>query len=62
MLQHIDQIIGFEHRFARAQASHVVELPWGFVLLQRDFPLSHKHNRIVVTAPASAEEVIRTAD
>jgi GNAT superfamily N-acetyltransferase len=62
VLPNIDQITDFEHRFARAQATHVVELPWGFALLQRDFPLSHNHNRIVVTARANAEEVLTAAD
>lgn len=62
MLPNLEQITGFEHRFARAQATDVVELPWGFAVLQDDFPLSHYHNRLVVTARATAEEVLAAAD
>jgi GNAT superfamily N-acetyltransferase len=62
VLANIDQITAFEYRFARAQATDVVELPWGFALLQRDFPLSHNHNRIVVTARANAKEILTAAD
>jgi GNAT superfamily N-acetyltransferase len=62
VLPDIGQITDFEHRFARAQATHVVELPWGFALFQSDFPLSHKHNRIVVTTRANAEEILAAAD
>ena len=52
----------FEHRFARAQATEVVDLGWGFAVLQAEFPLSHDHNRIVVTSTAPATDVISAAD
>lgn len=52
----------FDHRFSRAQATDVVDLDWGFALLQRDFPLSHYHNRIVVTSAVPAAEILSTAD
>ncbi len=58
----IDRITAFDHRFARAQATDVVDLDWGFALLQRDFPLSEYHNRITVTAPVPAAVVVTTAD
>jgi GNAT superfamily N-acetyltransferase len=57
-----DRITAFDHRFARAQATSVVELGWGFALLQRDFPFSHYHNRIEVTSPVPAAVVLATAD
>lgn len=58
----LERIRAFEHRFARAQATDVVELRWGFVVLQRDFPLSYYHNRVVVTSPAPAVEILAAAD
>src|SRR5690242_20466349 len=54
--------VEFEHRSARAQATDVVDLPWGFVVRHRDFPLSEYHNRVVVTSAAAASEVLGTAD
>ncbi len=57
-----ERIAAFDRRFVRAQATHVVDLPWGFALLQSDFPLSHYHNRVVVTAAASAAEIVAAAD
>ena len=58
----IERFTAFDRRFARAQATDVVELPWGFAVLQRDFPHSRYHNRIVVTAAAPAADVLATAD
>lgn len=58
----IERITAFEHRFARAQATDVVELRWGFAVLQREFPLSHYHNRVVVTSAAPATEIVAAAD
>lgn len=58
----LERFTKFEHRFARAQATDVVDLPWGFALLQRDFPASHQHNRIVVTSAASVTEILATTD
>lgn len=58
----VERITEFEHRFARAQATDVVELPWGFAALQADFPLSRYHNRIVVTSAAAAGDVLSAAD
>lgn len=52
----------FDHRFAKAQATNVIDLDWGFALLQRDFPLSYYHNRIVVTSAWPAAEILSTAD
>lgn len=58
----IERITAFEHRFAQAQATDIVDLSWGFALLQADFPLSENHNRIVVTSTVSAAELLATAD
>jgi ribosomal protein S18 acetylase RimI-like enzyme len=58
----IERITAFDHRFTKAQASDVVELAWGFAVLQAEFPFSEYHNRIVVTAPAPAADVIAAAD
>src|SRR5262249_34302267 len=57
-----DRIREFEDRFTRAQATEVVEYPWGYAVLQREFPLSHYHNRVAVTAPANAHDVLDAAD
>ncbi|OLR90355.1 hypothetical protein BJP25_04400 [Actinokineospora bangkokensis] len=56
------RVARFEREFARAQATEVVDLPWGYALLQHDFPVSWAHNRLVVTAPVDAETAIATAD
>jgi GNAT superfamily N-acetyltransferase len=58
----IDRVAAFLERHARAQASQVVELPWGFAVLQHEFPLSHWHNRVVVSSSASLDEVVSTTD
>ena len=57
-----DRITDFEHHFARAQATDVIELEWGFAHLQRDFPSSQAHNRIVVTSDVPATNIITTAE
>ncbi|MDQ1448638.1 MAG: hypothetical protein QOC79_1609, partial [Actinomycetota bacterium] len=58
----IERITAFENRFAQAQATDVVDLPWGFAVLQKEFPLSEYHNRIAVTSAAPAAEVLATAE
>ena len=58
----IKRITEFENRFARAQATEVVELPWGFAVLQGDFPLSHYHNRVIVTSSARAEDIVEATN
>ncbi len=58
----IERIAAFEHRFARAQATDVVDLGWGFAVLQAEFPLSQYHNRIVVTAPVPGEAILAAAE
>ena len=53
----IERITAYELRYAKSQASDVVDLGWGFAVLQAQFPHSHFHNRIVVAsaAPAAAD-------
>jgi GNAT superfamily N-acetyltransferase len=58
----IERITAFDHRFAQAQATDVIDLSWGFAVLQKEFPLSHYHNRIAVTSAAPAADVLATAD
>jgi ribosomal protein S18 acetylase RimI-like enzyme len=58
----IERITAFDQRFTRAQASEVIELAWGFAVLQAEFPFSEFHNRIVVTTAAPGAEVIAAAD
>jgi GNAT superfamily N-acetyltransferase len=58
----IERTVAFELRFFRAQATEVVELSWGFGMLQSAFPLSEYHNRIVVTSTVPAAEVRAAAD
>jgi GNAT superfamily N-acetyltransferase len=58
----IERITAFDHRFARAQASTVAELSWGFAVLQAAFPFSERHNRIFVTTAASAADVLATTE
>jgi GNAT superfamily N-acetyltransferase len=58
----IERITAFENRFAQAQATDVVDLSWGFAVLQKEFPLSEYHNRIAVTSAAPAAEVLATAE
>lgn len=58
----IERVTAFENRFAKAQASEVVDLSWGYAVLQREFPLSQWHNRIVVAAAVPGAEVLAAAD
>ncbi len=58
----VERVRSVEHRFAVAQATDVVHLPWGFALLRHDFPASHFHNRVIVTAPVAAAAVVATTD
>jgi GNAT superfamily N-acetyltransferase len=58
----IERITAFERRLAQAQATDVIDLSWGFALLQREFPLSHWHNRIAVTSATTAPEVLAAAE
>jgi hypothetical protein len=58
----IERITAFEHRFAQAQATDVVDLGWGFAVLQAEFPLSQYHNRIIVTSAAPAEDILAVAE
>jgi ribosomal protein S18 acetylase RimI-like enzyme len=61
-VSNIERITAFDNRFARAQATDVVDLSWGFAVLQADFPHSHYHNRIAVTSAASAVDVLAAAE
>ncbi len=61
-VSNFERITAFENRFARAQATDVVDLSWGFAVLQADFPLSQYHNRIAVTSVASAADVLAAAE
>lgn len=58
----VECIAEFEERFARTLSTGVVDLPWGFALLQRDFPSSHDHNRVVVSSTASSAEILSAVD
>jgi hypothetical protein len=58
----IERIVNFEHRFAKAQATEVVDLAWGFAVLQADFQLSRYHNRIVATSASSAADILGATD
>jgi GNAT superfamily N-acetyltransferase len=57
-----ERIKAFGRRFARAQASDVVDLSWGFAVLQREFPASYAHNRLEVTSATPAERIFAAAD
>ncbi|NNF52896.1 MAG: GNAT family N-acetyltransferase [Acidimicrobiales bacterium] len=58
----VERIAAFEEHFAKAQATDVVDLQWGFAILQRDFPDTYSHNRMVVTSAAPAAEILSAAD
>jgi GNAT superfamily N-acetyltransferase len=58
----VERIRAFEDRFTRAQATDVIELPFGFAVLQREFPLSHYHNRVAVTSVTSAQDMLDAAE
>ncbi|WP_285509746.1 GNAT family N-acetyltransferase [Actinokineospora sp. NBRC 105648] len=62
MSARVRRIGAFEERFARAQASRVVEFDWGYVLLQAEYPASWQHNRVVVTSAVDPAEVVAAAD
>ncbi|MGH3861143.1 GNAT family N-acetyltransferase [Actinokineospora sp.] len=56
------RIAAFEDRFARVQATEIVEFGWGHALLQHDYPASWHHNRVVVTSEVEPAVVIVAAD
>ncbi len=58
----IERFEAFGHRFAKAQATDVIDLPFGYAILQEQFPLSHDHNRLVVTSAARPADIIAAAD
>lgn len=58
----LERATAFEHRFTRAQASEVVELAFGYAVLQHEFPLSHYHNRLVVTSAAEPDHVLEASE
>lgn len=57
-----ERIRAFDNRLAQAQATDVVDLAWGFAVLQAEFPLSEHHNRIMVTSAATAADVLAAAE
>lgn len=57
-----ERIDAFADRFAKAQATSVIDLPWGYALLQTDFPNSYDHNRIVVKSAVSADAIFDAGD
>jgi GNAT superfamily N-acetyltransferase len=56
------RIAAFDDRFARVQATEIVELGWGHALLQHDYPASWHHNRVIVTGEVDPAAVIAAAD
>jgi ribosomal protein S18 acetylase RimI-like enzyme len=58
----IERIRAFDDRLARAQATDIVDLAFGFAVLQKEFPLSEHHNRITVTSAAPAAEILAAAE
>lgn len=58
----VRRIADFEHRLAKAQASEVIDLGFGYAVLQAEFPVSHAHNRIAVTSGAPAAEILSLTD
>jgi GNAT superfamily N-acetyltransferase len=58
----IERVTAFENRFAQAQATDVVDLSWGFAVLQKEFPLSQYHNRIAVTSAAPVADILAAAE
>lgn len=58
----LQRILAFDERFTKAQATQVIDLPFGYAVLQDQFPLSHYHNRIASNADAAAPDLIAAAD
>ncbi len=54
--------MAFEHAVARRSATQVLPATGGFAVLHADFPLSHEHNRLVVTGPAPVDRVFADAE
>ncbi|HEY3503518.1 MAG TPA: GNAT family N-acetyltransferase [Actinocatenispora sp.] len=54
--------VRFGHAFARRQAPRVADVPGGFVTLDDDHPAVHDLNRLHVTAPTPAAELVGTAE
>lgn len=54
--------VAFGHAVARRQAASVVDVPGGFVTLDPAYPVVRDLNRLHVTGPATAAELVATAD
>lgn len=57
-----ERIEAFADRFAKAQATAVIDLAWGYALLNADFEHSFDHNRVVVKTSVPGRTIVETAD
>lgn len=58
----LDRARRFTAEVARRQARRLIELPYGFAVLDDRFPYSYDHNKLLVTAAADPAAVLADAE
>ena len=58
----LSRALAFEHAVARRSATSVLPSAGGFAVLHQEFPLSHQHNRLLVTGPVAVDRVFADAE
>ncbi|TKK87112.1 GNAT family N-acetyltransferase [Herbidospora galbida] len=58
----LDRILRFKEDHIRSQADDVQEHLFGFAVRNRRYAASHHHNKVVITGPADAPEILALAD
>jgi ribosomal protein S18 acetylase RimI-like enzyme len=58
----LDRAVRFLRGFARRRAREILEVPEGFVVLDREYPASYDHNKLVVTGRPDPRDILAAAD
>ncbi|GAB1821632.1 GNAT family N-acetyltransferase [Herbidospora sp. RD11066] len=58
----LDRVLRFKEDHIRSQADDVQEHPFGFTVRNLRYAASHHHNKVVITGPADARDILALAD
>lgn len=58
----VARIVAFQREFDRRQATTVVDVPVGLVVINRRYPASYDHNKLLLTAPEDGADVVAAAE
>ncbi|WP_066374400.1 GNAT family N-acetyltransferase [Herbidospora mongoliensis] len=58
----LNQVLRFKEDYIRSQADDVQEHPFGFTVRNFRYAASHHHNKVVITGPADARDILALAD